>query len=97
MDAYSLRLVGYSIGERMTADLAVSALRNAIALRDPVKTIVHSDRGSQGEFNRSSQHPDTGGVDGQTIELGQGVHRKVGAEVTRCAVAPTRSAKTVLA
>ena len=47
MDAYSLRLVGYSIGERMTADLAVSALRNAIALRDPVKTVVHSDRGSQ--------------------------------------------------
>jgi transposase InsO family protein len=47
MDAYSLRLVGYSIGERMTADLAVSALRNAIALRDPVGTVVHSDRGSQ--------------------------------------------------
>ena len=47
MDAYSLRLVGYSIGERMTADLAVSALRNAIALREPVKTVVHSDRGSQ--------------------------------------------------
>ena len=38
MDAYSTRLVGYSIGERMTADLAVSALRNAIALRDPVGT-----------------------------------------------------------
>ncbi len=47
MDAYSLRLVGYSIGERMTADLAVSALRNAIALRGPVGTKVHSDRGSQ--------------------------------------------------
>jgi transposase InsO family protein len=47
MDACSLRLVGYSIGERMTADLAVSALRNAIALRDPVATVVHSDRGSQ--------------------------------------------------
>jgi hypothetical protein len=38
-----VRLLGYSIGERMTAALAVSALRNAIALRDPVKTIVHSD------------------------------------------------------
>jgi putative transposase len=47
MDACSLRLVGYSIGDRMTSELAVSALRNAIALRSPVKTTVHSDRGSQ--------------------------------------------------
>jgi transposase InsO family protein len=41
--------------------LAVSALRNAIALRSPIGTIVHSDRGSQGEFNWSSQHLDRGG------------------------------------
>ena len=47
MDACSLRLVGYSIGDRMTADLAVSALRNAIALRCCEGTIVHADRGSQ--------------------------------------------------
>ena len=31
----------------MKASLAVSALRNAIGLRDPAGTIVHSDRGSQ--------------------------------------------------
>ena len=47
----SNRIVGYSIGDRMTAELAVSALRNAIALRDPVGTIVHSDRGSQFRSN----------------------------------------------
>ena len=47
MDARSMRLVGYSIGPRMTAELAVSALRNAIALRQPAGTIVHSDRGGQ--------------------------------------------------
>jgi len=40
MDACSLRIVGYSIGDRMTADLAVSALHNAIALRDPQGTKV---------------------------------------------------------
>ena len=62
MDARSCRLVGYSIGDRMTADLAVSALRNAIALRNPDGTIVHSDRGSQTGLNRSSQHLDHGGV-----------------------------------
>jgi transposase InsO family protein len=39
---------------RMTAALAVSALGNAIALRSPAATIVHSDRGSQPGLNRSS-------------------------------------------
>ncbi len=46
-DVHSNRIVGYSMDARMTAQLAVSALRNAIALRDPDGTIVHSDRGSQ--------------------------------------------------
>ena len=46
-DLHSNRIVGYSIDSRMKASLAVSALRNAIALRSPVGTIVHSDRGSQ--------------------------------------------------
>jgi transposase InsO family protein len=46
-DCFSGRVVGYSIDERMTSDLAVAALRNAIALRNPVGTIVHTDRGSQ--------------------------------------------------
>jgi putative transposase len=47
-DVYSNRIVGYSMGSRMTAQLAVSALRNAVALRSPAGTlIVHSDRGSQ--------------------------------------------------
>ncbi|PWU52866.1 IS3 family transposase, partial [Micromonospora globispora] len=41
------RIVGYSIDTRMKASLAVSALRNAIRLRDPAGTVVHSDRGSQ--------------------------------------------------
>ena len=46
-DVYSGRIVGYSIDLRMKASLAVSALRNAVRLRDPAGTIVHSDRGSQ--------------------------------------------------
>jgi putative transposase len=47
-DVYSNRIVGYSMDSRMTAGLAVSALRNAIALRPPAGTlVVHSDRGSQ--------------------------------------------------
>lgn len=43
-DAYSKRIVGYSIGSRMTSELAVNALRSTLAVRG---TVVHSDRGSQ--------------------------------------------------
>jgi putative transposase len=47
-DLFSNRIVGYAIGERMTADLAVSALRAAIARRRPEGVVVvHADRGSQ--------------------------------------------------
>ena len=47
-DLFSNRIVGYAIGERMTADLAVAALRAAVARRQPDGVvIVHADRGSQ--------------------------------------------------
>ncbi|WP_127792103.1 IS3 family transposase [Agromyces sp. LHK192] len=61
-DVYSNRIVGYSIDSTMTAELAVNALTMAIQRRSPVGTTVHSDRGSQGGFNWSSQHLDRGGV-----------------------------------
>ncbi len=46
-DVFSNRIVGYSIDDRMTADLAVNALRMAIQRRRPTGTTLHSDRGSQ--------------------------------------------------
>ena len=47
-DAHSSRIVGYSIDSRMKASLAVTALRNAVARRQPTGVvIVDSDRGSQ--------------------------------------------------
>jgi putative transposase len=47
-DLCSNRIVGYAINDRMTAQLAISALRSAIARRQPDRTvIVHSDRGGQ--------------------------------------------------
>ena len=55
-DACSGRIVGYSMDARMTSDLAVTALRNAAAVRLSGRatattaapgTVVHSDRGSQ--------------------------------------------------
>ena len=46
-DCYSNKIVGYSIASHMRASLALSALRSAIALRDPHDVVVHSDRGAQ--------------------------------------------------
>jgi transposase InsO family protein len=46
-DACSKRIVGYSMDASMTSELAVNALRNAVALRGPAEATVHSDRGSQ--------------------------------------------------
>ncbi len=46
-DACTNRIVGYSIDTRMTSQLSMDALRNAVVLRRPAGTVVHSDRGSQ--------------------------------------------------
>jgi transposase InsO family protein len=47
-DVFSNRIVGYAIDSRMTAKLARSALRAAVARRQPTRVVVvHSDRGSQ--------------------------------------------------
>src|SRR5215211_7509784 len=47
-DLFSNRIVGYALDQRMTAQLAVTALRTAVARRQPAGVVmVHSDRGSQ--------------------------------------------------
>ncbi|MEU4097632.1 IS3 family transposase [Streptomyces sp. NPDC026673] len=47
-DAFSNRIVGYSIDARMKSRLAVTALDNAVARREHVDgCVLHSDRGSQ--------------------------------------------------
>jgi putative transposase len=74
-DACTNRIVGYSMAERMTSQLAVDALTNAVMRRRPGATVVHSDRGSQTVLNRSSQHPDRGVDDGvwEPTAAGSGV------------------------
>lgn len=47
VDAFSHRVVGWSIADRITAEIVVDALEMARWQRRPVGTIVHSDRGSQ--------------------------------------------------
>ncbi len=58
LDLGSRRCVGWAMRETMEVDLALSALRMARDTRRPAPGLIHhSDRGSPGEFNRSSQHP----------------------------------------
>ena len=48
LDAYSRRVVGWALGRTLEAELAVSALRMALAERRPTPGLVHhSDRGVQ--------------------------------------------------
>jgi putative transposase len=56
IDVWSHRVVGWSMGERMTAELVLSALNMALIQRKPQDVIHHSDQSSQGGFKRSSQH-----------------------------------------
>jgi transposase InsO family protein len=45
------------MGARMTTDLVRHALGNAVGSKRPRPGLIHhSDRGSQGGFNRSTQH-----------------------------------------
>ncbi|BCW62877.1 hypothetical protein StoSoilB22_18500 [Arthrobacter sp. StoSoilB22] len=55
-NVYFGRIVGYSMDSRMKSSLAVAALENTVRARRPAGTVVHSDRGSRGVFNRSKQY-----------------------------------------
>ena len=54
LDVFSRQIVGWSIGERMTQDLVLNALKQALGRRSITSELIfHSDRGSQyaaGEF-----------------------------------------------
>lgn len=47
LDVFSRKVVGWAFGERMTADLVISALNMALITRKPEQVIHHSDQGSQ--------------------------------------------------
>jgi len=65
IDVWSRRIVGWSIADHVRSELVVDALQMARWQRRPAPgTVVHSDRGSQGGFNRPSQHLECGGGDG---------------------------------
>ena len=55
LDAFSRKIVGWSMANHLCTELVLDALEMAIGQRKPVDVIHHSDQGSQGGFKRSSQ------------------------------------------
>jgi transposase InsO family protein len=63
IDCYSRRLAGWSITDHLRTELVKDALNAAAVTRGSLAgAIFHSDHGSQGGFNRSSQHLEHGGL-----------------------------------
>jgi putative transposase len=73
IDCHTKACIGYAMADHMRTDLVTAALDMAAANYPLAEdAIFHSDRGTQGGFNRSSQHLDvevsdgtTAGVDGR--------------------------------
>ena len=69
LDCYAQRIVAWHASTTKETELVMTPLRMALWQRGrdghpvgPEQLIHHSDAGSQGGFNRSSQHLDHGGV-----------------------------------
>ena len=74
IDVFARRIVGWRVSTSMATQFVLDALDQALWQRKPLgsKSLIHhSDRGSQGGINRSSQHPIAGGADDDgTTEVG---------------------------
>jgi putative transposase len=80
-DAFSRRIVGWSMADHMRAELVVDALQMALHRRRPGPGLVHhSDQGSQGGFMRSLQRSIERGCDGPEGS-GLGACRSAGDEL----------------
>jgi len=81
IDVFARRIVGWRVSRSMRTDFVLDALEQALYARQPERDaslIHHSDRGSQGGFNRSSQHLLTGGLYGATRRVAKAGDRSRG-------------------
>jgi transposase InsO family protein len=73
LELASRQLLGWSMGPCHDAELVCDALDAAVTTGGRTRmeaTIFHTDRGAEGGFNWSLQHPEQRGVDGTTMGLG---------------------------
>lgn len=78
-DVFSRRILGWRVMTSKTTTLVLSALEQSLFTRRRTNVeftttglLHHSDAGSQGGFNRSSQHPDRKGDHGTTSGMVEG-------------------------
>jgi hypothetical protein len=96
---FSRRIVGWKTSNRCDTDLILAALEYGIWSRDvrDGDLIHHSDRGSNGGFNWSSQHPDEKGcVDGTASGMDDDGDGAAGDAVAGQAAGPPRCGALVL-
>jgi putative transposase len=98
IDVFSRRLVGWKASRSMSASLVVDALNMAAWIRGiSLKGLIcHTDAGSQGEFNRLSQHPINMEVSIGSSTTSSGSSRAVKDEVARESFTAARGRKVVL-
>jgi hypothetical protein len=72
VDAYSRRVVGWSMESHLKTELVLQALNMALWQRNPESVIHHSDQGTQARLNRSSQHLEGGSCNGDWKETSFG-------------------------
>jgi len=90
IDLCTREVIGWAMASHMRTELVITALAMA---RDHGRlastgVVFHSDRGAQGEFNRSSQHLDDGGLRWDVVESRFGRRQMVrvgsGRRIGRC-------------
>jgi putative transposase len=89
IDCCTKEVIGWAMADNMKTPLVTAAIGMAavnVTFADGV--VFHSDRGSQGGFNRSSQHLDHGGARwdaaGSSCRGGRRVHAGSGQRIGRC-------------
>jgi transposase InsO family protein len=84
LDLFTRKVVGWAMRDHMRAELTIAALTMAIQRQRPGAGLIHhSDRGSQGGINWSSQHNREECCDGRETAVGSSVTGQV--EVARAA------------
>jgi len=99
IDAFSRRVVGWQLASHMRDTLVLDALRMALGLREhgaDVQLVHHSDAGSQGEFNWSSQRSIEEGCDGQAEGMGVGSDGSAGDAVAGASAGGARGASAAV-
>ena len=98
LDCATKKAVGYAMAEHMRTELIIEALDMAVrnGRTRPGVTIFHADRGTQGGFNRSSQHLEVVEVFDGSSAAGSGPGGSPEVEVARSSEVPARGRGRVL-